>query len=379
MSSNLPPQGFGGSPQPAPQYSAPSYAPASGHAPAPQFAGPGYAPAPGHAPAPQLGGQQPPLKSFLATWLLALLLGVLGADRFYLGKIGTGIAKLLTLGGFGIWWLVDLILTLTGSRTDSLRRPLDGFEHHKKIAWIVTAVWIVLGMILGAVNGATAASRVPAALPASSAPALAPAAPAAEPAATVAPQPVEETPAAEPVVETAAPPVEAAQPAPVAPTAAQGPYGAPYPAAQQQFLDRIQQASDEYDAATTDLQRDQVLVTRNADLCGITGGAMQNWVGRITSIGSTGDGNAYVDIEIADNVVVSTWNNEFSDIGDDTLIPADSELFNQLLAMPEASLVEFNGVFEPGSGVCLKTDNLTTIFDVLDPNFVSNFTAIVVK
>ncbi len=168
MSSNLPPQGFGGSPQPAAaQFSAPTYAPAPGTLPRRSSRAPATRRAPAaHAPAPQLGGQQPPLKSFLATWLLALLLGVLGADRFYLGKIGTGIAKLLTLGGFGIWWLVDLILTLTGSRTDSLRRPLDGFEHHKKIAWIVTAAWIVLGMILGAVNGATAASRVPAALPA---------------------------------------------------------------------------------------------------------------------------------------------------------------------------------------------------------------------
>lgn len=359
MTSTLPPQGYDGSSQPA----------------APQLGAPSYAPAPGHAPAPQFGAQQPPLKSFLVTWLLALLVGVLGVDRFYLGKIGTGIAKLLTFGGFGIWWLVDLIITLTGNQTDKQRRPLDGFEHHKKIAWIVTAAWIVLGMVLGAVNGATAASRVPATQPVASAPA----APAAQPTATVAPQEAEETPVAEPVVETVAPPVEAVQPAPVVPAAATEPYGAPYPAGQQQFLDRIQQASDQYDSATTDLQRDQVLVSRNADLCGITGGAMQNWVGRITMIGSTGDGNAYVDIEIADNVVVSTWNNEFSDIGDETLIPANSELFNQLLAMPEDSLVEFTGAFEPEDGVCLKTDNLTTIFDVLDPNFVSSFTTIIVK
>ena len=48
-------------------------------------------------------------KSFVATLILCLLLGGFGVHRFYVGKVGTGIFMLLTLGGLGIWALVDLI------------------------------------------------------------------------------------------------------------------------------------------------------------------------------------------------------------------------------------------------------------------------------
>ncbi len=49
-------------------------------------------------------------KSVAAVWLLWIFLGIFGAHRFYMGRIGTGIAMLLTVGGLLIWALVDAFL-----------------------------------------------------------------------------------------------------------------------------------------------------------------------------------------------------------------------------------------------------------------------------
>ncbi len=63
-------------------------------------------------------------KSWTVTLLLAIFLGGLGIDRFYLGKIGTGILKLITFGGFGIWWLIDVILVATNNVSDKQGKSL---------------------------------------------------------------------------------------------------------------------------------------------------------------------------------------------------------------------------------------------------------------
>jgi hypothetical protein len=57
-------------------------------------------------------------KRILPAFLLCAMFGMFGAHRFYVGKIGTGILQLVTLGGLGIWWLVDIIMIIVGAFKD---------------------------------------------------------------------------------------------------------------------------------------------------------------------------------------------------------------------------------------------------------------------
>ncbi len=63
-------------------------------------------------------------RSRLVALLLCWFFGIFGAHRFYVGKIGTGIVQLITLGGLGIWTLIDFILIIVGRFKDKAGRPV---------------------------------------------------------------------------------------------------------------------------------------------------------------------------------------------------------------------------------------------------------------
>lgn len=66
---------------------------------------------------PAGGGGAP--RDWLTTLLICIFLGGLGGHRFYTGHTGIGIAQLLTAGGCGIWYLIDLIMIISGSFKDA--------------------------------------------------------------------------------------------------------------------------------------------------------------------------------------------------------------------------------------------------------------------
>ena len=95
----------------------------------------------------------PKQRHFLAVFFISFMWGTLGVDRMYLGKWGTGIVKLITLGGAGIWVIIDIILIMTGSMRDKQGREMLQFAEYKAFAYKLVLIFaITLGLIV-LVNG----------------------------------------------------------------------------------------------------------------------------------------------------------------------------------------------------------------------------------
>ncbi len=86
-------------------------------------------------------------RHFLAVFFLSFLWGVFGVDRFYLGKVWTGILKLLTFGGFGLWALIDLTMIMSGSMRDKQGNEMIDVARYKKFAAITV---LIFALALGA-------------------------------------------------------------------------------------------------------------------------------------------------------------------------------------------------------------------------------------
>lgn len=91
-------------------------------------------------------------KSKSTTFLLCYFLGILGVHRFYLNKVLTGVLMLLTLGGLGIWWLVDSVLIAAGQMKDRQGNPLrtgaPNADDPSAGFWVRMAAFSVDGLIL---------------------------------------------------------------------------------------------------------------------------------------------------------------------------------------------------------------------------------------
>lgn len=100
------------------------------------------------APAEDLSNENPD-KSYILALGLSYFLGSLGVDRFYLGKTGTGVVKLLTFGGLGIWAIIDLLLIAFGKlRAKGDNRPLHGFAHNYRWVKLTTIILVIFNVVL---------------------------------------------------------------------------------------------------------------------------------------------------------------------------------------------------------------------------------------
>ncbi|MDB5162074.1 MAG: putative domain family protein [Candidatus Saccharibacteria bacterium] len=78
--------------------------------------------------------KMPRQRHFLAVFFISFMWGTFGADRMYMGYWATGILKLLTFGGFGLWAMTDFIIIMTGTFKDKQGREMLQAAEYKKFA-----------------------------------------------------------------------------------------------------------------------------------------------------------------------------------------------------------------------------------------------------
>jgi TM2 domain-containing membrane protein YozV len=150
MGYGAPPPGPGGYGPPAG-----GFGPPGGYGPPPAGSyGGGYVPSPYAAPIVAYSDRSRSTAFMLAWWL-----GWLGADRFYVGQTGLGVLKLLTGGGFAIWWMIDIILLALGAINDAEGKPLlppqvvEGVPtvngNHVLLAGVLAGNWGIDRFLLG--------------------------------------------------------------------------------------------------------------------------------------------------------------------------------------------------------------------------------------
>lgn len=163
----------------------------------------------------------------------------------------------------------------------------------------------------------------------------------------------------------------------VTPTAALNPPA--LPPSEADFVNVVATAQRGSPQAENDMQRGGIKATRDEGICRVLASVdfrAQDWIGTVTKVDSNSDGKGVLAISISKNVRLQTWNNDLSDIDDNTLIQPRTELFQRASLLKEGQLVSFSGSFIPEREDCIKESSMTLRGKLDDPEFVFRFSSV---
>lgn len=150
------------------------------------------------------------------------------------------------------------------------------------------------------------------------------------------------------------------------------------PQTQARFIETVSAAQQKSKDADNDMQRGSAKSERDKNVCALLKTMkVKDWTGKITNITSNSDGKGVIEVEIAKNITVKTWNNALSDIGDHTLIEPGTKFFDFVASLKKGTKIQFSGNFFRGSsGDCVKESSMSLRGKLEDPEFIFSFVEI---
>lgn len=130
--------------------------------------------------------------------------------------------------------------------------------------------------------------------------------------------------------------------------------------------------AQKYPSALNELQKSALVTERTKKMLQVknfNNKKINDWIGILTELKTTSDGDAYIKVLLSNGVTVSTWNNRISDVQANTLIPQSSPLYKTLSEMQEGNVVKFSGMMG-------KAKNILEANQMLEPDFLFRFEAI---
>lgn len=156
-----------------------------------------------------------------------------------------------------------------------------------------------------------------------------------------------------------------------------GPSEPAIPADEAKFIGAVTSAQVAYDAAANDMAKGGTRADRHNAICqALSNASVSNWVGTIKSLSSNGDGKGVLEVTLAQDISVTTNNNAFSDVGDDTLLSQASPVFQTASKMKEGDKIVFSGDFFPNEIDCFRELSVTLEGSMKEPAFLIRFTAV---
>jgi hypothetical protein len=147
-----------------------------------------------------------------------------------------------------------------------------------------------------------------------------------------------------------------------------------------QFIAAIENARSVYKSGANDMAKGAARPLRAKQLCALLHSpTARNWVGKISTLSTNGDGKGVLGIEIGKDIVIKTWNNAVSDAGDSTLIDPASPLFSKASSLAEGKQVVFSGSFRADSTDCVREGSLTLRGSLMEPEFIFRFSDVASK